>query len=41
MNTNPAGGFNVSKTSTFEKSLNVKNVLYGGVAGVKTGKLVL
>jgi len=29
------------KTSTFEKSLNVKENLYGGEAGVKSGQLIL
>jgi len=40
-NTNVAGVLNVSKTSTFEKSLNVKETLYGGEAGVKSGQLIL
>ncbi len=40
-NANFAGVLNVSKTSTFEKSLNVKENLYGGEAGVKSGQLIL
>jgi len=31
----------VCETSTFEKSLNVKENLYGGEAGVKSGQLIL
>jgi len=39
--TNLAGVLNVCETSTFEKSLNVKENLYGGEAGVKSGQLIL
>jgi hypothetical protein len=39
--TNLAGVLNVCETSTFEKSLNVKEILYCGKPGVLRGNIVL